>query len=416
MSVSGTGIFCRKNMYKKIFSTEQVNTGRQREIDALKAFSIMMMIITHCIDYLFDYGDHLPSVIIDDILAQSIGASGFMACMGLGVAYSRKVSPAEYVKRGFSLLMTGLAFNIFRYAIPSVIAYLIYSDISHRIYTFLILSSDILQFAGLFFICMGAFARFKLKPCHIFLISVVTSIIGTVLALKIHTGSYALDQLIGFFIATETESYFPLFNWLIYPAFGMMFGEILHYVKDKRLFYGMLFLPASIVAAIYYYIGLAVDQDIFTVFNVWQSFCYVNTIEAIAHLFCISVMICLFFFITFCLPDKAMEPALFISKNITRIYIVHYVIIESIVILTQKQFKESMTAGRCYALAALFIVISMMIVWIYDKKFARTAAEFFGRYKYFWYVTIIVVSLILCIWAYTGGDEFPNMFNGYLGL
>ena len=403
-------------MTERIFSNEKINTGRQREIDALKAFSIMMMIITHCIDYLFFYEDHLPSVIIDDILAQSIGASGFMACMGLGVAFSRKISHKEYFKRGISLLMVGQAFNLFRYAIPSVIAYLMYSDPSHRIYTFLIFSSDILQFAGLFFLCMGVFVLFKLKPWHIFLISVLASIIGTVLALKIHTGSYALDQLIGFFIATETESYFPLFNWLIYPAFGMMFGEILHYVKDKRLFYGMLFLPASIVAAIYYYIGLAVDQDIFTVFKVWQSFCYVNTIEAIAHLFCISVMICLFFFITFRLPDKAMEPALFISKNITRIYIVHYVIIESIVILTQKKIKESMTAGRCYAMAALLIVISMIIVWIYDKKFARTAAEFFGRHKYFWYGTVIVVSLILCIWAYTGGDVFPNMYNSYLGL
>ena len=403
-------------MTERIFSNERINTGRQREIDALKAFSIMMMIITHCIDYLFFYEDHLPSVIIDDILAQSIGASGFMACMGLGVAFSRKISHKEYFKRGISLLMVGQAFNLFRYAIPSVIAYLMYSDPSHRIYTFLIFSSDILQFAGLFFLCMGVFVLFKLKPWHIFLISVLASIIGTILTLKIHTGSYALDQFIGFFIATETESFFPLFNWLIYPAFGLVFGEILQYVKDKKLFYGMLLLPASIVSAVYYYIGLALDQDIFTVFTVWQSFCYVNTIEAIAHLFCISVMICLFFFMTYRLPDKVMKPAYFISKNITRIYIVHYVIIESIIILSQKKFKDSMTAGSCYALAALFIVISLIVVWIYDKKLAKTARAFFGRHIYFWYGVIIVTSLILCVWAYTGGAEFPNLYNNYLGL
>jgi surface polysaccharide O-acyltransferase-like enzyme len=127
-------------------------------------------------------------------------------------------------------------------------------------------------------------------------------------------------------------------------------------------------------------------------------------------------MICLFFFMTYRLPDKVMKPAYFISKNITRIYIVHYVIIESIIILSQKKFKDSMTAGSCYALAALFIVISLIVVWIYDKKLAKTARAFFGRHIYFWYGVIIVTSLILCVWAYTGGAEFPNLYNNYLGL
>lgn len=45
-------------MSSLIISKDEVNIGRQREIDLLKAYSIIMMIITHCIDELFDYEGH----------------------------------------------------------------------------------------------------------------------------------------------------------------------------------------------------------------------------------------------------------------------------------------------------------------------------------------------------------------------
>ena len=67
---------------REFLSNEPVNTGRQKEIDLIKAFSIIMMIITHCIEELFDYGGHVLSQIIVDILNRTIGAAAFMICMG----------------------------------------------------------------------------------------------------------------------------------------------------------------------------------------------------------------------------------------------------------------------------------------------------------------------------------------------
>ncbi len=116
-------------MSSLIISKDEVNIGRQREIDLLKAYSIIMMIITHCIDELFDYEGHIISVVIDDILAQSVGAQGFMICMGIGIVYAGRVHDSKalskgQIKRGISLLVTGQLLNLIRYALPYFIAYI----------------------------------------------------------------------------------------------------------------------------------------------------------------------------------------------------------------------------------------------------------------------------------------------------
>ena len=102
-------------MADMIFAKEKINTLRQKEIDLLKAFSIIMMIITHCIDDLFDYEGHLVAEIIDDQLAQIVGAQSFMICMGLGIIYSKKAAAKDHLSRGFMLLVIGQLLNLIRY-------------------------------------------------------------------------------------------------------------------------------------------------------------------------------------------------------------------------------------------------------------------------------------------------------------
>lgn len=116
-------------MFTGIFAKEEVNTGRQREIDFLKAYTIIMMIIDHCIDELFVYEGHAVAEFIDDVAAESIGAQAFMICMGIGVIYSRKHDYKEYINRGISLLMAGQVLNLIRFALPFTINYIISGDI-----------------------------------------------------------------------------------------------------------------------------------------------------------------------------------------------------------------------------------------------------------------------------------------------
>lgn len=411
-------------MSSLIISKDEVNTGRQREIDLLKAYSIIMMIITHCIDELFDYEGHIVSVVIDDILAQSVGAQGFMICMGIGVVYagrgrdSKALSKGQ-IKRGISLLVTGQLLNLIRYALPYFIAYIKTGDALFRTSMFLVFSSDILQFAGLFFILIGLLYRLKFRSAHVFMLSIIMTIAGMLTCGRIATESYAFDQLLGLFIFTNTESYFPLFHWMIFPAFGMVYGDVLLHVNDKKKFYGRLLILTTIVFVIYYYFGLRGDQNVFTVFKTWQSFSYMSIYDAFMQLFCNTAVICICFFITEPLSKSAMRPIEFVSKNINRYYCVHSVLIyyaaTMLEVLSDGKFES---AALCYIAALVIMLLTTLVVIIYGQYFAKPIGEIITSHRGLFYTLVIIASVLACVYAGKGVEwdygSFPNMMNDYI--
>lgn len=405
-------------MTDAIWSKDPVNIGRQHEIDLLKAFSIIMMIITHCIDDLYpNYEESIVSCVINDVLAQTVGAAGFMICMGIGIAYAAHSSSKVYVSRGLGLLVIGQVLNLFRYALPSLILYGATGNEGMRDMGFLTFSGDILQFAGLFFVFMGLFSMMKLKPAHIFIVSIVFNLIGGILSFHVDTGIYAVDQMLGLFVCTSSESYFPLFHWMIYPAFGIVFGEVLRHITDKKKFYGYLLVPTLIVWGVYYYIAICVDQHVFRFYNEWKSLAYVNPADALVQCICNFSMVCVFFFITSALPGKCMGPVNFVSKNINRYYCVHSVIIYWIgaFMALFDISDENVTAPVCYGMALGVVVVTTLLILLYKEKLRNIIAPFFERHAYIWAVIVIILSIAACWWASVGTDVFPNIFNDYAG-
>ena len=400
-------------MDNRIFSSQRINTGRQPEVDLLKAFSIIMMIVTHVIDELYiGYEVHTPFMVINDILAQSIGAMGFMICMGIGVVYSRAASPDSYIRRGISLLMTGQLLNIVRYTLPGAITFMMTGEESVRDHCMLTFSSDILQFAGLFFLCMALFKHLKLKSGHIFAISVAGNIIGMFLTLKLNTGFYGVDQFIGLFFFTETESYFPFFHWLIYPAFGMVLGDILQHVKDKKRFYGYCLVPGMLVWALYYYIGIFVEQDVLKFYNEWQSMAYVNIADALLQLICNFAMLCLFYFLSVPAVPNVMKGAGFISKNINRFYCVHLALINPLQLYMTESHRNYIGTSTCYLLIVIMTAATVLIVWLYDKK-GEPVRSFVSKHRTACYALVVILSVASCCFAAMGENNYPNLLNDY---
>ena len=398
-----------------IFAKEAVNTGRQKEIDLFKAFSIIMMIITHCIDDLFNYEGHLIAEIIDDQLAQIIGAQGFMICMGLGIAYSKKAAAKEHLSRGFMLLIIGQLLNLLRYALPGVLIYAVTGDAESRAYVFLTFSSDIMQFAGLFMICMALFTRLSMSSGTIFAVSVICNIVGTLTYGRISTGSYAADQFIGMFFFTETESYFPLVHWMIFPAFGLLFGEILRRVKDKRRFYLITIVPSAIVFVLYYIVELCVDQSVFTLFTEWRSFCYIRTVDAIPALFANVAVISLFYFLSVPLGDSQTAGLNFVSKNINRYYCTHYLFVMPLSMYLTYVNGDLFNNGIYVIITAVTVlVLTTAVVYVYDRYLVKRFRGFFGKNKAVWISLVLALSVIASVWAYNAdADYFPNLVNDY---
>ena len=405
-------------MIEKIFSKEEVNTGRQPEVDFMKAYCIIMMMITHTIDDLFiGYESNLPSFVINNVLAQSVGAHAFMISMGVGMVFTKKSSPKLYAERGLSILVSGQVLNLFRYALfPGVLYVVKGGDEWARAMMFLTYSVDILQFAGLFFLCMALFTKLRLKPLHIFIIAVLANAVGMLIGGKFSTGSYAVDQIIGFFVFTKTESYFPLIHWMVYPAFGILFGDILKHVKDKRAFYRILFIPCSILMVVYYYIGINYEQPFFTVFNDWRTFCHPGLPDVIMQLFANTAILSLCYFIAELLPEKVMKGAGYISKNINRFYCIHIVLISffAYIILEIMEFDYFTSAIPTYIFALCLIILTTVCVIIDDKYINKYLREFTkGRRGAVLAAAVFLISIIVCVWAYPEIETFTNMWNDY---
>ena len=324
------------------------------------------------------------------------------------------MDPKSYLKRGISLLIVGQLLNIFRYGVPQGLAFLVTGDLVARKLVFLVFSSDIMQFAGLTFLLLALLTHLRLNNTKIFLISIAMNIIGMVLSLKIETGNYAVDQLLGLFVFTRSESYFPMLHWFIYPAYGILFGNVLKMVKDKKKFYLNFLAPLGVLTAAYYIIALCVDQPVLLSLQATENFNAVGIFDALMQLACNTLLISIAFFITNRLSDRVAQEIHFIAGNINRFYCVQWVLIScSSVLFAAFYMLPFNSALLCYAMAFITIVVTWLLVYVYVKYLSDRSVKFFSKRKYMWYALVLIVSIALCMWAFVG-EPMPNMFNDYL--
>lgn len=151
-----------KCFFQSMFSKEAINTGRQSELDWFKAFAIMWMVQCHVEEVIFSrfwedraFVSGSMLLLIPMLIGISSWAFGFMFSMGTTIVYSHSSSPDGFVSRGFRLLAAWLVLRLL-YIFPLAVHFAPDSGVSvFRYAAKYLLSSDILCFAGLFFIYYG---------------------------------------------------------------------------------------------------------------------------------------------------------------------------------------------------------------------------------------------------------------------
>ena len=234
----------------KMFSETEVNTGRQLEFDLAKALSIVLMIWTHVYEQLFPGFCPPASAVNSNWVAAIYMSTTFMICMGIGMVYTRSCTPKDYAHRGWRLLLTGLLLVFCRDVVPGMTSWWITGDERALAAQVCDLGVDILQFAGLAFLTMALLRRLGLGYGAIFGISVLMSVAAWPLE-GVQTGCYPLDQLLGYFWGTDTESYFPLLSWFIFVAAGALFGKMYRRLQDKRAFHRICLPVGMVLTAVY---------------------------------------------------------------------------------------------------------------------------------------------------------------------
>ncbi len=308
------------------------NERRLFEVDSVKFFAIIFMVCVHVYEQFgnWDFYGDIPGNMYRntlEFLGGPLAAPVFMFCMGIGMIYTRRSASSDFVKRGIKLLIMGYTLNFVRQTLPMLIAMLIGIDTGYSLIGGL-LNVDILPFAGMVFITVGILKKFSVSVPGICCIAIMIQTVG-IWGTKLRIASVGLQTLLGLLLPSGQHVAFPLTLWLVYPAFGMLFGEYLKKIEDKDRLYCRMMIGAIVFLTAYTVALRYVGYDIRMFYALYDLTYYHQTILStlwIMPLIILELGACYFLkrrleetrggsFIRYC------------SINLTPIYIIQWILI-----------------------------------------------------------------------------------------
>jgi len=362
-------------MKRALFSEQAVNVGRQREFDLLKAVMVFLMICLHVREVFFSHvwedlafcnmtaGWH-----IYEIIGNCVGAFGFMFSMGTMIPFSRNQDFGLWIRRGFKLILAWFVIRILT-AYPLTALFAGADEIpAGEFFIGVCVASDILFFAGAYFIFLGGLRKAGLGVLGTVGVAIGAFTLGHFVSWN--GGSCFAQQLAGNFIETS-ESSFPFLNWIMAPTLGLLWGQMLrHCVNKDRLYLltggiGALGLSALLLYARHR--GWMSAESIADISDV-KVFYDANVLTVGLACLLLAVVMCLCHFITRTIeyrPFVAVYSTM--SGMLTDIYFCQWIIIPwAALIFPRPTSKVSPWCGTLVALMVLAVSFAGVKIW---KKF-----------------------------------------------
>lgn len=348
-------------LLSECFTSENVNTGRQVELDIAKGFAIIFMVFSHVYMDLSDWSNPLLTVLIYYILGGPFSAPVFMFCMGIGIGYSKKHSPKDLFIRGLRLLSYAVILDFFRYVLPASIYQSIHGTVSLKTIFLNFFGIDILQFSGLFFIFFSFLMIFHIPHWGLILIALGTSLLGQFLNGFSFSGTLS-NMLASFFWRSAEYSYFPLLNWSVFPITGYLFSFYLKRCQNKDALYSAILPITTLLTAVY--------LIVYCIF--WKNgdqYYGMGPIHAMLALACTITVISIFH-TTFKKASLFVRGMCWMSSHVTSLYCVHWVIIMTIYFLFI-EFSYSISSYAVIPFGLFILFISCLILRFQDKCLTR---------------------------------------------
>ena len=409
-------------MNSRFFSDSKVNTGRQQELDLLKALCVVGMIFVHV---LLDLGKKVMPGVVDDYLTEFFGGATFMISMGIGMCYMRRQTPSSYLIRGFGLLTIGQFLNILRNCLPNLIGYWVTGRQFFISNSLLILQADILTFAGLSFLLMALFKRLRLKNGAILLISVVMSLIALFMwralpapyswSVKPTHDSYLVSQILAFFVITNAESYFPLFCYFVFVAFGYFIGGYYPRIRDKDALANRIMAVCFPLAAIYYVCRFTMKMSFLPELGSDLQYSMKPTPDAIATcLFTLGFLALLYKFVKL-IGGKLPGFVTHFSTNINSYYCLSYLFIlpvQTVLIALTGQLFPGKIIPIVYSFFVVFACYAL--IELNERYWHIHFATLKGAKMIVFTVSVWIATVAIIVYAYPRITEFANIWNEYL--
>lgn len=347
-----------------LFADHDVNTGRQPFLDGAKAFAIFWMVMVHVFEE-FDifesstfFAPDAPMFgrLLGCVLAGVFAAPVFMFALGVGVAYSRNSAEVPMRRRGLGLLLKWLLLNLVRYPLPMWILLwfvptLATDDSDPRSLLAFLFENEILGFAGLAFLLLALLKRLHVSAGGALALAALMSAFGSVVC-RLDLGNMAANLAVSSFIDVESEgvcSRFPLLNWFVFPAAGLLFGKMLRRcVSTARLFTVLtpLALVVFVPLTVWYWrtdSGIMASGD--------MSFYRMGLSDALYVLTGVLVILGLWVFAAQFVRGGLKTAMAEVSKAINEVYIVQWMLVCWTQILVQKimGFRPGVAGAVCLA-------------------------------------------------------------------
>ena len=369
------------HMKERLYGDSAINCGRQKELDLAKCGAILCLALIHCVIECTSEEQLVSGIpyLFDTVIGGPLSATVFMFAMGVGVAHKNSQSTRDGALRGLRIMLISYMLNICRFLIPYLIGYGITGDTGKYIEPLLykVLCNDILLFAGMALVLISLFRKLKLKDWQMAAIAFAASAAGTMLN-GVDVNNALGNILLGYLIGTEDAagmvmSYFPLLNWLVFPVSGYIFGKRLLRLKDKNLFYGILSAICVPVATIYYAVGIVYERGMFG--EGQNCYYHLQFSDAVGAILSTLGVLGLCHFLIRHLPEWVSSLSQKISRNITSIYCIHWVLVVYITNLGLYIWRgtqvlpvwQTLLLGAAIEIAAIYIAA----IWQRIRKRVR---------------------------------------------
>ncbi len=365
----------------ELFKKKEINTKRLFELDLAKAICILGMVFVHCFEEftltenaLNGNAYYLFYVVLDALF----GAGTFMICMGVGMAFTKKNTADDFIKRGIKIFIISYILNILRFVLPTCLGYLYGEDVTNLVIGSL-LYTDIMQFAGLALLLYGLLKKLNIDDLTLIIIALIMSIIGSFIRF-IDYGPYWLNEIIGLILPTKDEGFyeyfapFALFNWFIIVVFGIMLGKFIKQCKNLDKYYMISTIVSGIIITTYMIIAIPNRLGMMSG-NIIDYF-QMTTYESI-FLMCGAVFVFgIYHYISKLFSTKTINFITRLSSNINQTYCIHWILIGWLCTLL---YEQPLSTLGVFVIGTIIYVLSTYLGELIKRKQEKKAKEYATR-------------------------------------
>jgi uncharacterized membrane protein len=299
--------------------------NRITAIDLARGFTVLFIPAIHCVILYSSFEVHHSLLgTVFAFIAEWPGAQILMLLMGVSFALSRSNSPKKVLRKVIALLVIGYLMNYLKFVLPIQVGIMpkdflaLYANGQFTQLDYF-LTGDIMQFAAISLVILLLVSRSAYSALVASYLAVAVILVSPLLW-DLQSDNLFLNHLLSLLVGKPPNTYFPLFPWLVYPLAGFAIGIAIK-IKYHKL-YRDLFVAGTLVFLFEY-----LTQ--FTKFHFTAtSFYRTNPDGTLMHLAFVVAWFAMWHYISKKYArNKFFSLLIFMSKNITLIYFIQWVLI-----------------------------------------------------------------------------------------